>query len=187
MPPPSPVGCWERVRWAPEILENSERARRNMADSSAGCSNLGGPSDSVAPRGFPRRPFSVDSFVFRRLPQLGVGKGVLGAKHFREFGRNPPQYGGFQCGIAKFRRSVRFRSFPWRAVVFRGVPLFLSVLSHSAAFPIFGRWEIGASGAKNIREFGRNPGKYGGFQCGIAKFRRSVAFRGVPRRPLFGR
>ena len=34
-------------------------------------------------------------FVFRRLPKLGVGKGALGAKNIREFGTNPPKYGGF--------------------------------------------------------------------------------------------
>ena len=56
----------------------------------------------------------------------------------------------------------------------------------SFAFPPFpiGCWERGVSGVENIRKFGWNSPKYGGFQGGVAKFRRPVTFRGVPHRPF---
>ena len=44
----------------------------------------------------------------------------MGTKNIREFGRNPPKYGGFQGGLAKCRSPATFRSAPWRSAVFRG-------------------------------------------------------------------
>ena len=62
-----------------------------------------------------------------------------------------------------------------------------SAVSYRPAFPSWemapvaispsGRWERGAG---NIREFGIAPPKYGGFQVGVAKFRRRASFRSAP-------
>ena len=106
---------------------------------------------------------------FRISPSFPIGcwGGVPDAKNIRKFGRDPPKYGG----LAKFRRSVKFRGVP-RCVILRSV----------VSYPL-PNWALGkgVSSARKIRKFGRNPPKYGGFQGGLAKFRLSVTFRGVPR------
>ena len=71
----------------------------------------------------------------------------------------------------------RSRSVPWLSVVFRGAPFCFR--KFRTPFPIgVGEGRSvgkGAPGAKNIRKFGRGPPKCGGFQGGLAEFRRSAA------------
>ena len=112
------------------------------------------------------------------LPNWVLGKGAPGAKNIRKLGAGPPKYGGLQGGVAKFRRSVAFRAVAWCATS----PLYLFG-SFVSPFP---NWVLGmgVSGAKNIREFGGGPPKYGGFQGGVAKFKRSVTLRSAPWRSV---
>ena len=144
-----------------------------MADARTGYPNLGAPSRSVAPRGVPW--CSADpicffgGFAFHRLSQMGVGKGALDTGNIREFGRNAPKYGGFQCAIVKFRRSAAFRSFPWRAAV--SLCLFCSF-----EFPLLPRLGVGGW------LFGAKMPKYGGLPREISNFRRPVTFRWDPWR-----
>ena len=72
-------------------------------------------------------------------------------------GAGPPKYGGFQRGIAKFGApagSVAFRGAPRCSAA----PFVWSVVLYFAAYP---SWALGseASGAENIRAFGRDPPK----------------------------
>ena len=48
----------------------------------------------------------------------------------------------------------------------------------------FPRMRVGGGEAWNTSDFGRGPPKCGGCQRGVAEFRRSVRFRGVPRPPF---
>ena len=119
-----PFVCWERGHRAPKILDDLERTRSNMADSSDGYPNLGDPPGSVAPRGVPWGSAAslclVGSFEFRRLTHLVVWKGALDARNIREFGRNPrnmadssPRY----QNLGATSGSARFRCVPWCSAV----------------------------------------------------------------------
>ena len=71
----------------------------------------------------------------------------------------------------------------------RGDPRRPFVLVGSFAFSTISHLGVGrgAPEARNIRDLGGNPPKYGGLQCGVSIFRRPVARRGLPpRRFLVG-
>ena len=92
--------------------------------------------------------FVFGSFVFPVFLNWALGKGAPGAEKIGKFGRNPPKYGGFQGGLAKFKRPVTFRSAPWGSAV-------CLFICGSFVFPAFLNWVLGkgAPGAKNIGEF----------------------------------
>ena len=80
--------------------------------------------------------FACGSFVLPMSPNWVFGNGVPSAKNIAKFERNPPKYGGPQCGTSQFRRPATFRSVPWDSAA----RLFFC---GSFVFPDFPNWVLG--------------------------------------------
>ena len=105
--PTSPNWVLGRERPAQNILGNLGELRQNVADSMAGCPNLGVPSGSAG---------CLLSSVVSYFPPFPIRCWERGPaqKNIGGFGGNPPKYAGpKKGGSAKFRRSVKFRGVPW--------------------------------------------------------------------------
>ena len=130
----------------------------------------------VTSHGVPRSVFLRSAVSYFPASPIGFSeRGRPAPKMLGKLGGGVPEkYGGYQGGVAKFRRPASYRGVPPRPVFVRRFRI-----SHLTQFGV-GK---GASVAKNIRKSGTNPPKFGGSQGGLVEFRPPVTFRSVPWGP----